>query len=54
VNGETLVSHQITKFSEEDVFFGTNLRDLALNPDIAKLCNPVLQGGGEIGHTPGS
>jgi hypothetical protein len=54
VNGETLVGNQITQFSEEDVLFGANLRDLALNPDVAKLCNPVLEGAGEIGHTPGS
>jgi hypothetical protein len=42
VNREALVSHQVTQFSEKDVLFGADLRDLALNPDIAKLCNPVL------------
>jgi hypothetical protein len=54
VNRKTLVSHQITKLSKENVFFGAYLRDLALDPNIAKPCYPVLQRAGEIGYAPWS
>jgi hypothetical protein len=54
VNGESLVGYQVSKLSEENVLFGTYLRDLSLNPDIAKPGYPVLQRACEIGYAPGS